>query len=167
MNPTKFGKLIFSSLALIALLALNGAAQENSKPNLCETVRQDVSARLDIAKTYTVTISDGPECEYNFWVRGRARVMINAYKYPTAGKAHDAFVKNYRSMIPQSELESGETVKFVSSSHWNEMVILKREKPYSMITFRYQNFYVDVSSRDYPLLEQIESLFKDIRFENL
>jgi hypothetical protein len=77
------------------------------------------------------------------------------------------FVHNYRSIIPQNELESGDTVKFVSGSYWSEMVIHKSKEGYSMITFRYQNFYVDVSSRDYPLLEQIESLFKDIKFENL
>ncbi|HEV7643868.1 MAG TPA: hypothetical protein VGO50_08020 [Pyrinomonadaceae bacterium] len=167
MNPTKFGKLTFLTLLLGALLTVQAAAQENSKPGLCQTIRQNVLAKLNIEKTFTTTTSDGSECEFRFSVEGGKFAVINAYGSSTVDEAHRRFVGNYKSIIPRTELEYGNTVKVVSGSHWSEMVIFQKEGSYNVITFRSQKFYVDLASRDYPLLEQIESLFKDIKFENL
>jgi hypothetical protein len=90
MNPTKLGKLIFLSLVLIAIFVGPAAAQKKSQPILCETIRQDVVARLDVARMWGRGWSN-TECNFNFVVQGNVRVVIDAYRYPTAEEAYDGF----------------------------------------------------------------------------
>ena len=157
---------LLSFLLLVSLLAAPAIGQVKES-SLCSKVELEVLRPLEPSKVGRRVAYDD-ECIFSFTVGGNERVSLYIEKYETEEKSRKAFTDEFDTLTVYENEQNRSKYRnqnINKDCYWNEAIAYRRDRPEHLMFLRYQNFTIVLLSSNYGLLEKIEPLLRNIRFE--